>query len=76
MEVVILHRFILFVNVLNLELLMGSVGVEALLFEEAWVIGEQILSVSEGVLFASDAHSVLAWQLVPERPPISYLTKS
>lgn len=75
MEIVVSHGLVLLFRRRYGGLFPSPVGIEAGFPEQAWIIGEQILSISEGVLFTSDAHRELAWQLISQRPPISYLAQ-
>jgi hypothetical protein len=60
-EIVVSHRLVLLVHRRDGGLFSSPVGIEARFSEQAWIIGEQILSISEGVLFTSNAHRELAW---------------
>lgn len=74
-EIIVFHRLKLLVNYRYLSLFSLSVGVESRLLEKFGVVREQILGISEGVLFTSDASRALVWKLISERPPISYLVQ-
>lgn len=74
-EIVIFHRLKLLVHRCYLRLFSFPISIEAHFPEHTRVIGEQILGISEGVLFTSNAHSELVWQLISKGPPISYLAQ-
>ena len=61
MEIIVFHGLKLLVDCCYLGLLSLPVSIETDFPEQARVIGEQILSISEGVLFTSDTHSELVW---------------
>lgn len=54
-EIVVFHRLILLFIRRYLGLFIFPVSIEASFSEQTWIIREQILSISEGVLFTSDA---------------------
>jgi hypothetical protein len=60
-EIIVFHGLKLLVHSCYLRLLSLPVSIETDFPEQARVIGEQILSISEGVLFTSDTYSELVW---------------